>query len=150
MRGSKIEITKFILDETGWVEVLWEQDGIQIHCESFSGYKEHIALLRAKAKEYNTSLEEYEPLIKQCQDTFVYPSEEDIRTEIEKNRILCIKSEAGRVINEKYSDTKQRNILMSGDIEQIKVMNEYILGIRQISNKAEEDGLEYNQIDWGI
>lgn len=56
----------------------------QIHCESFSGHKEHVALLRTKAKEFNTSLEEFEPLIKQCEDAFIYPTDEEI--EYEKRR----------------------------------------------------------------
>lgn len=53
----------------------------QLHCESFSGHKEHIALLRAKAKEFNTSLKEFEPLIKQCEDAFIYPTDEEIAKE---------------------------------------------------------------------
>ena len=67
-----------ILDETNCVEATWLENEMQIHCESFSGHKEHIALLRAKAKEFNTSLKEFEPLIKECEDSFVYPTDEEI------------------------------------------------------------------------
>ena len=56
----------------------------QIHCESFSGHREHITLLRAKAKEFNTSLKEFEPLIKECEDAFIYPTDEEIETEKRK------------------------------------------------------------------
>ena len=67
-----------ILDKTNWLEATWLENEIQIYCESFSGHKEHIALLRAKAKELNTSLKEFEPLIKECEDSFVYPTDEEI------------------------------------------------------------------------
>lgn len=73
-----------IILENNWLEAAWLEDEIQIHCESFSGHKEHITLLRTKAKEFNTSLIEFEPLIKQCEDTFIYPSDEEIETEKRK------------------------------------------------------------------
>lgn len=76
-----------ILDETNWLEATWLENETQIHCESFSGHKEHIALLRAKSKEFNTSLEEFEPLIKQCEDSFIYPTDEEIAKEELKNKI---------------------------------------------------------------
>ncbi len=50
----------------------------QIHCESFSGHKEHIAMLEAKALEFGTSLDEYSELIKQCKDSFIYPTDEEL------------------------------------------------------------------------
>ena len=74
------------------VEATWLENEIQIHCESFSGHKEHIALLRAKAKELNTSLKEYEPLIKQCEDSFIYPTDEEIIKEELKNKIAEAKA----------------------------------------------------------
>lgn len=73
-----------IILENNWLEATWLEDEIQLHCESFSGNKEHITLLRTKAKEFNTSLEEFEPLIKQCQNAFIYPTDEEI--EYEKRR----------------------------------------------------------------
>lgn len=73
-----------IILENNWLEATWLDDEIQIHCESFSGHKEHIALLRAKAKEFNTSLKEFEPLIKQCEDAFVYPAYEEVEAEKRK------------------------------------------------------------------
>ena len=59
----------------------------QIHCESFSGHREHITLLRAKAKEFNTSLKEFEPLIKECEDAFIYPTDKEIAKEELNNKI---------------------------------------------------------------
>lgn len=67
-----------------WLEATWLENEQQIHCESFSGHKEHITLLRAKAKEFNTSLKEFEPLIKQCEDAFIYLTDEEIETEKRK------------------------------------------------------------------
>ncbi len=59
----------------------------QIHCESFSGHKEHIAMLEAKALEFGTSLDEYSELIKQCKDSFVYPTDEELAKEELQNKI---------------------------------------------------------------
>lgn len=73
--------------ENNWLEATWLKDEIQVYCESFSGHKEHITLLRAKAKELGTSLEEFEPLIKQCEDAFTYPTDEEIAKEELQHKI---------------------------------------------------------------
>ncbi|MFW9602462.1 MAG: hypothetical protein ACMV1B_09095 [Prevotella sp.] len=73
--------------ENNWLEATWLEDEMQIHCESFSGHREHIAQLRAKAKEFNTPLIEFESLIKQCQDSFVYPTDEEIAKEQLEHKI---------------------------------------------------------------
>jgi hypothetical protein len=44
-------------------------------------------MLRAKAKEFNTSLKEFEPLIKQCEDSFIYPTDEEIAKEELQHKI---------------------------------------------------------------
>lgn len=64
----------------------------QIHCESFSGHKEHIQMLRAKALELGTSLDEYEYLIKECEDSFIYPTDEEIAKEEVINKIAEAKA----------------------------------------------------------
>ena len=87
-----------ILDETNWLEATWveevitqvpvkegEEDRVettQVHCESFSGHPEHIAMLRAKALEFKTSLDEYEDLIAEWEKNFKAPTEEEIQAEI--------------------------------------------------------------------
>ena len=76
-----------IILENNWLEATWSENEIQIHCESFSGHKEHIQMLRAKAKELNTPLDEFEDLIKQCQDSFIYPTDEEIAKEDLINKI---------------------------------------------------------------
>ena len=80
------------LNNNNWLEATWLQDEIQMYCEYFSGHKEHIVLLRAKAKEFNTSLKEFEPLIKQCQDAFIYPTYEEVEKEELKNKIAEAKA----------------------------------------------------------
>ena len=50
----------------------------QVHCESFSGHPEHIAMLEAKAVEFNTSLDEFEGLIAQVKESFVMPTAEEL------------------------------------------------------------------------
>ena len=78
-----------ILDQTNWLEATWveeitipfegEEDKVettQLHCESYSGHPEHIAMLRAKALEFGTELEE--ALISECIANFKYPTEEEL------------------------------------------------------------------------
>ena len=92
-----------ILDNTNWLEATWieeiitinevegekveSKETIQLWCESFSGHKEHIAMLRAKALEFETSLEDYEDLIAECEKNFIYPTEEEIQAEITANLV---------------------------------------------------------------
>ena len=84
-----------ILDETNWLEATWveeivtqvegEEDRVettQVWCESFSGHPEHIQMLRAKAIEFETSLEEFETIIAECEKNFIAPTEEEIQAEI--------------------------------------------------------------------
>lgn len=82
MKNIKLTL---MLDKTNWLEAEWKsEDDIPLETWSFSGHSEHIALLRVKAKEFNTSLDEFEPLIKQCEDSFIYPTDEEIETEKRK------------------------------------------------------------------
>lgn len=77
--------------ENNWLEATWveeivtqvegEEDSVateQVHCESFSGHREHIQMLRAKALEFETSLDEYEAVIAECESKFVYPTDEEL------------------------------------------------------------------------
>lgn len=89
-----------ILDQTNWLEATWVEEIVtqvedgedivettQVHCESYSGHKEHIAMLRAKALEFETSLEDYEDLIAECEKNFIAPTEEEIQAEITVNLV---------------------------------------------------------------
>ena len=84
-----------ILDQTNWLEATWveevitqvegEEDRVettQLWCESYSGHPEHIAMLRAKATEFETSLDEYEEMIAECESKFVHPSDEEVAAEL--------------------------------------------------------------------
>lgn len=94
METIKLNIT---IDKD-WLEATWtkevttindiEKDGEivqeesvtteQLHCESFSGHPEHIAMLEAKAVEFGTSLDEYAELITQAKEAFVMPTTEEL------------------------------------------------------------------------
>lgn len=106
-----IKIKSFILDETNWLEATWidevittqkvekEVDGVvteleeinttetQVHCESYSGHPEHIQMLRNKAAEFETSLDEYEDLIKQAENAYVAPTEAELLIEANKAKL---------------------------------------------------------------
>ncbi len=123
-----------------------------IHCQSFSDSQ--IDLLRQTAKDFKTSLtQEHEEIIADVIANRILPTKEELEAiviEKEKQRILSIKAEAGRIIEIKYPIYKQNNILMSQNIDDIQIMNDYILAIRNISNNAELDGTALENIDWGI
>ena len=83
-----IKIKSFILDETNWLEVIWvNENDEQVHCESYSGHPEHIAMLRARALEFGTALSEFETLIKQAEDLFVHPTQEELDKELTDQKI---------------------------------------------------------------
>lgn len=80
-----------ILDETNWLEATWieeitipvegEEDKVettQLWCESYSGHPEHIEMLRAKALEFGTPLDEFEGLIAQAEQAYTPPTQEEI------------------------------------------------------------------------
>ena len=71
-------ITINIKLDNNWLEATWIKNEIQIHCESFSGHKEHIVMLEAKALEFGTSLDEYTELIAQAKEAFVMPTAEEL------------------------------------------------------------------------
>lgn len=67
--------------------------------------------------------------------------------EIEIQRIQAIKSKAGALINSKYPDYKQLNIIRVGGTE-LAAMTAYIDGIRAISNEAERNETKVEDIQW--
>jgi hypothetical protein len=74
METIKLNIT---IDKD-WLEATWKENEKQLHCESFSGHPEHIAMLEAKALEFGTSLDEYAQLITQAKEAFVMPTSEEL------------------------------------------------------------------------
>ena len=67
--------------------------------------------------------------------------------ELEAQRIQAIKSKASELITSKYPDYKQLNIMRTGGAE-LETMSAYIDSIRKISNKAEQDGIKAEYIQW--
>ena len=77
------------------------------------------------------------------------PSEliEALAIDAEEQRIQAIKQKAAELITSKYPDYKQLNIIRVGGAE-LEVMTAYIDGIRAISNEAEQDGIQVEDIQW--
>ena len=74
-----------------WLEATWLEDETQIHCESFSGHPEHIAMLEAKALEFGTILDEYADAIAKAKEAFVMPTDEELlaqAVEVKKQEAL--------------------------------------------------------------
>ena len=67
--------------------------------------------------------------------------------ELEIQRIQAIKAKAGELINSKYPDYKQLNIIRVGGSE-LDEMTAYIDSIREISNEAERNGTKVEDIQW--
>ena len=82
---------KSLIRTNDWLEVTWsetlEEVETTIHCESFSGHPEHIAMLDAKASEFGTSLDEYKSEIEAVIAEFKMPTEEEIQAEILAHKI---------------------------------------------------------------
>ena len=68
--------------QNDWLEATWctEADGVktQVHCESYSGHPEHIAMLRTKALEFGTPLDEFEGLIVKAEQAYTPPTQEEL------------------------------------------------------------------------
>ena len=67
--------------------------------------------------------------------------------DIEIERIQAIKSKASEMINSKYPNYKQLNIIRVGGAE-LEAMSAYIDSIREISNQAEQDGTKAEDVQW--
>jgi len=70
-----------------WLEATWyteeNEAKTQVHCESFSGHPEHIAMLRVKALEYGTELDE--AIVKELADSYEAPTQSEL--DIEANKV---------------------------------------------------------------
>ena len=89
---------------------------------------------------------EYE-LIKRWISEGNTPEPEFTEKEIEAHRIQAIKQKASELITSKYPDYKQLNIIRIGGAE-LEAMSAYIDSIREISNKAEQDGTKVEDVQW--
>lgn len=99
---KKLNLT---LDQTNWLEATWVEEIVtqaegkedrvettQVWCESYSGHPEHIAMLRAKATEFGTSLDEYEEMIAECESKFEMPTDEEIQAGVTANLVAEAKN----------------------------------------------------------
>lgn len=91
----------------------------------------------------NIDYEEYKQWIEEGNT----PEPESIEKEIEAQRIQAIKSKASELISSKYPNYKQLNIIRIGGAE-LEAMSAYIDSIREISNKAEQDGIKVEDVQW--
>ena len=72
---------------------------------------------------------------------------EALAIDTEEQRVQAIKSKAAELIRNKYPDYKQLNIIRVGGAE-LEEMSAYIDSIREISNKAEQDGIKVEDVQW--
>ncbi|WP_151950359.1 hypothetical protein [Aliarcobacter butzleri] len=147
------KIKKIGLDETNWLEItIVDKEGVSIHCESFGDSDEYQELLRQRILEFNiSSTEELEQILKEQRAKRYIPTEEEIaeqKLKQEAYRIEQIKAKANEIITSKYSIIWQLN--HPRGVEEYKEAYAWIDAIRDISNKAEKDGLNIDQIDWSI
>ena len=70
-----------------------------------------------------------------------------LEVDIKIERIQAIKSKASELISSKYPDYKQLNIIRAGGAE-LEAMSAYIYSIREKSNKAEQDGIKVDDVQW--
>ena len=70
-----------------------------------------------------------------------------LEVDIEIDKIQAIKSKASEMINSKYPNYKQLNIIRVGGAE-LEAMSAYIDSIREISNQAEQDGTKAEDVQW--
>lgn len=70
-----------------------------------------------------------------------------LEVDYEIERIQSIKQKASEMISSKYPDYKQLNIIRVGGAE-LEAMSAYIDSIREISNKAEQDGIKVEDVQW--
>jgi len=72
-----------------WLEATWyteeNEAKTQVHCESFSGHTEHIAMLKSKALECGTELDE--AIVKELSDSYEAPTQAEIDEEAKKAKL---------------------------------------------------------------
>ena len=93
-------------DENPIMETIHEEivTKTQVHCESFSGHPEHITMLRAKALEFGTELDE--ELIAEAIKNFKMPTEDELALEVLRTKIAEAKAYLASTdyVTAKYND----------------------------------------------
>ena len=119
-----------------------------VHCQSYLDLQ--IDLLREHSEKFKTTFtEEHEEIIADVIKNIVLPTQEELEAiaiEKEKQRILSIKAEAGRIIESKYNIYWQLNHPRID--EAYSGQYEWIDKIRVISNDAEINRTQLSDIVW--
>lgn len=148
------KIKNIILDQTNWLEVNIEnEEGVIIHCESFGDSDEYQELLRQRLVEFGVeaTTELDDKLKKQVTKRHI-PTEEELETKRLADgeyRIQSIKLTAQSLILQKYPLEKQSSAQLGlyGDTY-LQEMKDYIANIIRISNEAELNGTNVEDIQW--
>lgn len=148
------KIKSIILDQTNWLEVNIEnEEGVIIHCESFGDSDEYQELLRQRLVELDVeATQELEDILKEQVSKRYIPTEEELeakRLADEEYRVQSIKLTAQSLILSKYSLEKQSSAQLGlyGD-DYLQEMKDYIANIIRISNEAELNGTQVEDILW--
>lgn len=148
------KIKSIILDQTNWLEVNIEnKEGIIVHCESFGDSAEYQELLKQRLVELNgETTQELESILEEQVSKRHIPTEEEIEAKMladEEQRVESIKLTAQSLILSKYSLEKQSSAQLGiyGE-EYLQEMKDYISNIIRISNEAEINGTELEDIQW--
>ena len=148
------KIKNLILDQTNWLEVNIEnEEGIIIHCESFGDSDEYQELLIQRLVEFEVeATTELEDVLAEQVSKRHIPTEEELKAKRladEEYRVQSIKLTAQSLILNKYSLEKQSSAQLGiyGDAY-LQEMKDYIADIIRISNEAELNGTQVEDILW--
>ena len=148
------KIKSIILDQTNWLELTIENvEGVIVHCESFGDSDEYQYLVKQRLAEFEVEeSEELKEILKEQVSKRHIPTEEELeanRLADEEYRIQTIKLTVQSLILNKYSLEKQSSAQLGlyGD-EYLEEMKDYIANITRISNEAELNRTQVEDILW--
>jgi len=118
-----------------WLEATWyteeNETKAQVHCESFSGHPEHIAMLRAKAIEYETVLDE--AIVSELIAGYVppvLPTEEELLIEKRAGMVVTMRQARLALLEVGLLATIETAIA-SGTDEALKIEWEYAMDVKR-------------------
>lgn len=146
------KIKEITIDKTNWIEVTIANELEEIiHCESFGDSDEYQALVMQRCIEFEVELtEEHLDILTEQKANRHIPTEDElaeIGRLVEEQRIAGIKAEAGSIIKSRYSIEWQLNHPRLD--EAYSEQYAWIDRIREISNEAEANVIQLEDIVWG-
>lgn len=146
------KIKEIKLDQTNWLELtIVNENNETIHCESFGDIDEYTELLKQICTEFDVELaEEHLNLLTEQKANRHIPTEAELAENdrfVEEQRISRIKAEAGSIIKSRYSIEWQLNHPRLD--EAYSEQYTWIDRIREISNEAEANRIQLEDIVWG-